>query len=203
MAANETTAPDETEKPAEAAEPSPAANAPPEDDGRTRDAWVRGHPDHYDFHDAEYGRIPDADPPCFERVLLACFQRDRTLVEVLDQRLDVFEFSNEWDMDAVAGAEDGALSEAAGRGGIFADLDRLKWVRDVAQACQATRDDYKELREYFLAQRWMPAEERLDEMVARFPGFTRQDAANLIMLMDLANGFGHDRDAWIYPSRKG
>lgn len=174
-----------------------------DDDGRTRCAWIRPYPEHYFFYDAEYGRMPDSDPACFERVLMACFAKGGSLIDVLNQRLDIYEFSGEWDVDAVASADDGALSQQTQRDGIFADGKRLKWIRDVAKVCQETAKDYKGLREYFLNQRWLMPEERLLEVCQRFPGFEREDAADLLQLMGSVDDFSWGRDSWVYPDRRG
>ena len=38
------------------------------EDGRTRCAWVRGRPEHYLFHDAEWGRLPDVELPAYDPI---------------------------------------------------------------------------------------------------------------------------------------
>ena len=60
----------------------------------------------------------------------------------------------------------------------------------------ATVKDYKDLREYFLAVRFLPAEEQFADMTARFPGFTKEDAANLMELAGTTLGIPHERDCW-------
>ena len=176
--------------------------APALEDGRTRCPWVRGRPEHYFFHDAEWGRLPDSDEACFERVLLTCFERDTPLVDVLDQRLDVYEAFAGWDCAAVAGADDAALDALTARGGIFADRARLGWIRDVAASCQAITKQFKGLRSYFLAMPALLPEEQLEDVCARFAGFEKDDAARLIQMVGCVGGsleqLSHDRDCWIY-----
>lgn len=174
-----------------------AANLTAATDGRTRCAWVRDHPRHYLFHDAEFGRLPDSDPPCFERVLLACLSREATLTDLLDARMEIYEAFGEWDAAAVAGADDAALDALSQRGGIFADKALLRFVRDVAASCVATAKEYRTLRDYFLALPSLTPEETLLEMQARFTGFTKEDAANLMELMGTVPNGSHDRDCWI------
>lgn len=169
----------------------------PAEDGRTRCAWVRGHPRHYGFHDAEFGRLPDGDEPCFELVLLACFQRQAELVDVLDLRDAIYEAFAAWNAEAVAGASDEDLASLTERGGPFADRAFLGWVRDVAQSCVETGKEYRGLRNYFLALPSLTPEETLAEMQHRFAGFTKEDAANLLQLVGSVQECAHDRDCWI------
>ncbi len=172
------------------------------EDGRTRCAWVRDRAEHYFFHDAEWGRLPDADAACFERVLLACFERETALVDVLDQRLDIFEAFAEWDCATVADADDGALGGLADRGGVFSDRGRLGWLRDVAKACVAVGKEFKGLRAYFLAMPALTPEEQISDVCARLPGFEKVDAARLIQMVGCVGGsieqLSHERDCWIY-----
>jgi 3-methyladenine DNA glycosylase Tag len=172
------------------------------EDGRTRCAWVRGRPEHYLFHDAEWGRLPQEELPCFELVMLSCFERDFPLVEVLDQRMAIWEAFAEWDYEKVAAAEDGALEALGDRGGVFADVDRMKWIRDVAAACCELKKEFKGVREYFLAMPALDAEAQIGDVVGRFPGFTAEDAARLIQTMGCVGGaiqeWSHERDCWIY-----
>ena len=172
------------------------------EDGRTRCAWVRDRPEHYLFHDAEWGRLPQDELPCFELVMLSCFTRDMPLVDVLDQRMPIFEAFAEWDYETVAKADDAALQAMVERGGLFASVDRLKWIRDVAAACVDLKGEFKGVRQYFLAMPAMDAEEQLENVAARFPGFTPEDAARLIQMMGCVGGaieqWSHERDCWIY-----
>ncbi len=82
---------------------------------------------------AEPAAAPDATP--FECFQIACFRRGRELTEVLDRRMDLHEAFGEWNPEAIAGADDDALSSLEDRGGIFADSARPTLVRDVAKAC--------------------------------------------------------------------
>ncbi len=174
------------------------AGSEPEEDGRTRCSWARGRPQHYFFHDAEFGRLPDSDPPLFELVLLTCFWRDMPLGDALDQRTEIYEAFAEWDMKTVAEADDGALDDLAGRGGIFEDRERLGWIRDVARACAETAEEYKELRNYILALPSLASADKLEEAMSRFPGFTKDDAANLFVLTGAVENDPHERDCWIF-----
>jgi hypothetical protein len=70
-------------------------------------------------------------------------------------------------------------------------------MRDVARAVVATAKEYKDqLRDYFLAVRFLTADEQFADITARFPGFTRDDAANLMALMGTVEGMPHERDCW-------
>ncbi len=172
------------------------------EDGRTRCAWVRGRPEHYLFHDAEWGRMPQDELPCFELVILSCLTRDMPLVDVLDQRMAIFEAFADWDYETVAKLDDAALDTMAERGGLFGSVDRLQWIRDVAAACVELKREFKGVRQYFLAMPAMGAEEQLENVAARFPGFTPEDAARLIQTMGCVGGaieqWSHERDCWIY-----
>jgi 3-methyladenine DNA glycosylase Tag len=172
------------------------------EDGRTRCTWVHGRPEHYLFHDAEWGRLPQEELACFELVMLSCFERDVSLVEVLDQRTEIFQAFAEWDYETVAKADDAALEAMVERGGVFDSIDRLKRLRDVAGACARLKGEFKGVREYFLAMPAMTAEEQLADVVARFPGFSSDDAARLIQMMGCVGGaiqqWSHERDCWIY-----
>jgi hypothetical protein len=97
----------------------------------------------------------------------------------------------------VSGADDAALAALAERGGVFGDRAVLAFVRDVAGACVVTAKEYKSLRDYFLALPSLTPEETLLEMQARFTGFTKVDAANLMELMGTVPNGSHDRDCWI------
>ena len=171
------------------------------EDGRTRCAWVRGHPDHYFFHDAEWGRLPDDDGPCFERVLLTALSQDRPLAEVLDQRLDLHEALNSWEPEALAGMDDDALDGLSDRGGVFADSAVLRRLRGLAEACVEIGKEFKGLRNYFLVMPAYTAEQQLDDVVARLPGFTKMEAAELVQMVGCVSGSiepdSHDRDCWI------
>ncbi len=172
------------------------------EDGRTRCAWVRGRPEHYFFHDAEWGRLPDGDEACFERVLLTVLERDVPLVEALDRRLDVYEASGQWSIDALAGADDAALDAFAARGGIVSERARVVRLRDAAQACAAVKKEFKTLRDYFLVMPSLTPEEQIADVCARFPGFDKEDAARLIVNVGCVGGsieqLSHERDCWIY-----
>ena len=77
-----------------------------------------------------------------------------------------------------------------------ADKSRHAWLRDVAKVVAATTKDYKDFREYLLAVRFLTAEEQFAEMAARFPGFTKEDAANLMEIAGTVEGMPHERDCW-------
>ena len=172
------------------------------EDGRTRCAWVRGRPEHYFFHDAEWGRLPDIEAPVFECVLLTCFQRGRPLVEVLDQRMQIHEASAGWDLEKVAEWTDADLDALTQRGGVFADRARLEWIRDVARSCRSVVKEFKGLREYFLAMPALLPDEQLADVCARFAGFGKEDAADLLQNLGCIGGsiqqWSHERDCWIY-----
>jgi len=172
------------------------------EDGRTRCAWVRGRPEHYVFHDAEWGRLPDVETPVFERVLLTCFERATPLVDVLDQRMEIYEAFHEWDAAQTAAMSDADLDALAGRGGVFADRQRLGWIREVAASCATVQKEFKGLRDYFLAMPSLLPEEQLADVAARFAGFTKEDAANLLQNVGCIGGsiqqWSHERDCWIY-----
>jgi len=172
------------------------------EDGRTRCAWVRGRPAHYLYHDAEWGRLPDVEAPVFEHVLLTCFERGRGLADVLDQRMDLFEALGEWDFEKLAEMSDADLDGLADRGGVFADGDALRLAGDVAKSCIEIKKEFKGLREYFLAMPALAPEEQLDDVSARFAGFTKDDAARLIQNVGCVGGsiqqLSHERDCWIY-----
>jgi 3-methyladenine DNA glycosylase Tag len=166
------------------------------EDGRSRCSWVAGRPQHYDFHDAEYGMVPDVDDLARERVFLACLQRDMPLADALDHRVALWEAFKGYDVKALESADAAWIDATAAKGGVLADRARLAWLADVAKAVAATVKDYKELREYFLAVRFLTAEEQFEEMCARFPGFTKPDAANLMELAGTVEGTPHERDCW-------
>ncbi len=174
----------------------PAAQANPLEDGRTRCSWVAGRPEHYAFHDAEFGAIPDVDEYCRERVVLACFERDLSRVEVLDHRAEIWQALKGYDLKALESLDDAWIEATAARGGIFADRRRLALVRDVGRAIAATAKQWKELREYFLDARFLPAAEQFVELSARFPGFTKRDAADVMELLGTVEGMPHERDCW-------
>ena len=167
------------------------------EDGRTRCTWVAGRPEHYAFHDAEFGMIPDTDDLARERVFLACLRRDMPLVEALDQRDALWAAFKGYDPKATAALDDAWVSQIAAGGGVLGDRARLEWMRDVAAAVNATAKDYKDqFREYFLAVRFLTADEQLVDMVARFPGFSRETAAHLMELAGTVEGLPHERDCW-------
>lgn len=167
-----------------------------EGDGRTRCSWVQGRPEHHAFHDAEWGMIPDDDVLARERLLLTCFQRDMPLADVLDHRQEIAEAFQGADLAKVAAMDDAALAAVAARGGIFAERARLAWVRDVAAAGAETAKQAKEFREYLLAVRFLSHEDQIADMTARFPGFTRLDAARLMENFGTVEGSSHERDCW-------
>jgi 3-methyladenine DNA glycosylase Tag len=175
---------------------SAVAPAHPLEDGRTRCSWVAGRPEHYAFHDAEYGMIPDTDDLARERVVLACLMRDMPLVEALASRDALWDAFKGYDVKALEALDDAWLDAAAAKGGALADKKRLAWLRDVAKTVAATTKDYKDFREYFLAVRFITSEEQFAEMCSRFPGFTKADAANLMELAGTVEGMPHERDCW-------
>jgi len=172
------------------------ATAHPLEDGRTRCSWVAGRPEHYAFHDAEFGMIPDTDDLARERVFLACLVRDTPLVEALGARDALWDAFKGYDVKTMESLDDVWLDSTAAKGGLLADKKRLAWLREVAKVVAATTKDYKDFREYFLAVRFMPAAEQFAEMAARFPGFTKEDAANLMELAGTVEGMPHERDCW-------
>ena len=177
----------------------PAAEnaADPSEDGRTRCAWVRGHSAHYHFHDAEWGMFPDDEAFAQERLVLAAFQHGgMSLVDVLDSRAQIWEKLASCDLEKIGAMADGALDELAKEGGIFGDRARLQFVRDIAKAGVETGKVCKGLREYYLAVRFLAADEQIADMIERFPGFTREDAGNLSEMTGSVTGSAHERDCW-------
>lgn len=173
------------------------AKADPLEDGRTRCSWVAGHPERYAFHDAEFGMVPDNDDLARERVFLACLMRDLPLAEALAHRDALWAAFQGYDGKALDALDDAWVAATAAKGGVLADKARLAWMRDVAKAVVATAKDYKDqLRDYFLAVRFLTADEQFADMTARFPGFTREDAANLMELVGSVEGMPHERDCW-------
>lgn len=172
------------------------AGADPLEDGRTRCHWAQGHTKAYSFHDAEWGMIPDDEGLMQERVLMACFQRSMPLTDIVAQRHAIWEKLHKWDLAKVGAMDDAAIDALAKEGGIWADRARLVWIRDVAAAAAETGKVCKGLREYFLAARYLAPEELIGDVISRFPGFTRQDAANLCELTGTVSGSAHERDCW-------
>ncbi len=176
--------------------------APTLEDGRTRCSWVRGRPEHHLFHDAEWGRLPDTEAPVFERVLFTCLSRGLPLVDVLDQRMAIFEAFAEWDYEKVAAMTDEEMDALTARGGVFADGGALRRIRDAATSCIAIKNEFKGLLDYFLTMPALLPEEQLTDVAARFSGFDKDDAARLIQLMGCVGGsvqqWSHERDCWIY-----
>ena len=174
----------------------------PVEDGRTRCAWVRGRPEHYLYHDAEWGRLPDVEVAVFEHVLVTCFERGTPLADVLDQRNEIYDACAEWDLEKVAAMSDADLDGMPDRGGVFADRGRLGWIRDVAKSCVEIKKEFKGLRDYFLAMPALMPEEQLSDVMARFSGFEKDDAARLIQNVGCVGGaiqqWSHERDCWIY-----
>jgi 3-methyladenine DNA glycosylase Tag len=165
-------------------------------DGRTRCSWVAGRPEHYAYHDAEWGAIPDDDVYARERLLLTCFERDLPRAEVLDHRDEIWSALCGADLAKVAAMDDAALGAVAAKGGVLADRARLTWIRDVAAAGAETAKTCKEFREYLLAVRFLAHEAQIGDMLARFPGFTRLDAARLMENFGTVEGCAHERDCW-------
>ena len=174
----------------------PAAPANPLEDGRTRCTWVAGRPEHYAFHDAEFGMIPDLDEHCRERVVMACLAHDLPLVGVLDRRDELWSAMKGYDLAALGALDDAWIDRTSALGGIFADRARLTRVRGVAHAIAATAKEWKELRNYFLDARFLTADEQFAELAARFPGFDRSGAAALMELLGTVEGMPHERDCW-------
>jgi 3-methyladenine DNA glycosylase Tag len=177
-----------------AVETEAAAN--PLEDGRTRCSWVAGRPEAYAFHDAEFGMIPDTDDLARERVFLACLRRDMPLPDALSHRDALWAAFKGYDAKALEALDDAWLAETAGKGGALADKARLAWMRDVAKSVAALVKETKDLREYFLAVRFLPSAEQMADIQARFPGFGKQDAANLMELAGTLEGVPHERDCW-------
>jgi 3-methyladenine DNA glycosylase Tag len=175
---------------------TPAAPVHPLEDGRTRCSWVAGRPEHNVFHDAEFGMIPDTDDLARERVFLTCLRRDMPLVDALDQRDAMWAAFKGYDPKTLETLDDAWVAETAARGGVLADRARLAWMRDVGHAVAATMKETKDFREYLLAVRFLPAEEQFADMTARFPGFTKVDAANLMEIAGTVEGLPHERDCW-------
>jgi 3-methyladenine DNA glycosylase Tag len=165
-------------------------------DGRTRCTWTLGRPETFDFHDAEFGMVPDTDDLARERVLLVCLQRDMPLADALSHRDAMWEAFKGYDVKALEALDDAWLDATASKGGVFADRARLAWLRDVARVVASTAKEYKDFREYFLAIRFYTAEEQFEDMTARFPGFTKADAANLMEIAGTVLSASHERDCW-------
>lgn len=167
------------------------------DDGRTRCSWVAGHPECHAFHDAEFGMVPDTDDLARERVMLACLVRDMPLTDALAHREALWAAFQGYDSKALDALDDAWVAATSAKGGVLADKARLAWMRDVAKAVVATAKEYKDqIRDYFLAVRFLTADEQFADMTARFPGFTKADAANLMELVGSVEGMPHERDCW-------
>lgn len=172
-----------------------AVNAAASEDGRTRCTWVAGRPEHYAFHDAEWGAVPDSEEYARERLVLTCLQRAAPLADVLGRRAAVWAALHGCDLGKIAAMDDAAL-DAAARAGLPGDRALLGWVRDVAAAGAETAKQTKEFREYLLAVRYLSHEEQIRDMTARFPGFTALDAAHLMENCGTVEGCAHERDCW-------
>lgn len=173
------------------------APAHPLEDGRTRCTWVAGHPELYAFHDAEFGMVPDTDDLARERVFLACLERDMPRTEALGHRDELWAAFKGYDQKTLAALDDAWVASAVAKRGLFGDKARATWLADVAGAVAATAKDYKDqFREYLLAVRFLTADEQFADMTARFPGFDRQLAANLMELAGTVEGMPHERDCW-------
>ncbi|MCG3133151.1 MAG: hypothetical protein HMLKMBBP_00244 [Planctomycetes bacterium] len=176
-----------------------ATHLPPTDhpleDGRTRCAWVRGRPELYAFHDAEWGMFPDDETFACERLLLAALSSGGSLADVLPRRDAIWETLEKWDLAKVGALSDAALDDLA-KSGAVGDRAALGRARAAAAAGAVVAKDCKGLREYFLAVRFLPPEEQISDVRARFPGFSREDAANLIEMVGGSAGCTHDRDCW-------
>lgn len=167
------------------------------EDGRTRCTWVAGRPEHYFFHDAEFGMVPDVDDLARERVFLACLQREMPLVEALDRRDAMWAAFKGYDSKSLDALDDAWVAATSASGDGLGDKARLEWMRDVAKAVVATAKEYKDqIRDYFLAVRFLTADEQFADITARFPGFTKSDAANLMELAGTVEGMPHERDCW-------
>jgi len=164
------------------------------EDGRTRCAWVAGRPAHYAFHDAEWGQIPDDDAYARERLALCCLTRDAELPDALDRRDGLWEAFAGYEQAKVAAFDDAAIDAIAAKAGT--DRARIAWVRDVLTAADETAKASKGLREYLLAVRWLSHAEQIEDMTARFPGFTREDAARWMEMCGTVENCSHERDCW-------
>lgn len=178
------------------ADPADLAATAPRGDGRTRCTWVEGRPEHFEFHDAEWGMLPDEDALARERLILTCFQRDLPLVGVLDHRVEIWDAFPACDFAKIAAMDDAALDAVAAKGGILTDRARLGWIRDVAAAGAETVQQTKDFREYLLALRWASHEAQVADLTARFPGFTPLDAARFLENTGIVEGCSHERDCW-------
>lgn len=178
-----------------AAAPNGMTAADPLEDGRTRCAWVRGRTALYAFHDAEWGMFPDDEALACERLLLAALAGSGSLADVAARRDAIWEKLEKWDLAKVGALTDEALDEIA-RTGAVGDRDALRRARTAAAAGAVVAKDMKGLREYFLAVRFLPPEEQMADVAARFPGFSREDAAALIEMVGGSAGQTHDRDCW-------
>ena len=147
----------------------------PLEDGRTRCTWVAGHPGHYAFHDAEFGMVPDTDDFARERVILTCLQRDMPLVDALPHRDAMWQAFKGYDTKALEALDDAWVAETSAKGGVLGDKARLAWMRDVAKALVALAKETKDVREYFLAVRFMPSADQMADIQTRLPGFTKAD----------------------------
>ena len=176
--------------------PATPPSVPAPGDGRTRCTWVAGRPEHHGYHDAEWGMLPDDEALTRERLIQTCFQHDLPLCDVLDHRREILDGLHGCDAAKIAAMDEAALDAAAAQGGILADRARLAWIRDVAEAAVATAKQTKDLREYLLALRFSPHEDQIADLTARFPGFTRLDAARLLENFGIVEGCAHERDCW-------
>ncbi|MCE9636169.1 MAG: DNA-3-methyladenine glycosylase I [Planctomycetes bacterium] len=164
-------------------------------DGRTRCGWVAEHPAHHAFHDAEWGMLPDDEAYARERLVLTCLQRTLPLADVLNSRDAIWNALAGCDFVKIASMDDDAIDRAASAG-VPADRATLAFIRDVAAAGAETAKQCKDFREYLLAVRFLAREEQIADMVARFPGFTRIDAARLMENFGIGEGSSHERDCW-------
>ena len=174
-------------------DPAPTESAA--GDGRTRCAWAAAHPEHHAFHDAEWGMVPDDEAYARERLVMTCLQRSLPLSAVLDRRAAIWNALHGCDLAKIGAMDDAALAAAADAG-VPADRTTLAWIRDVAAAGAETAKQCKEFREYVLAVRFLAREEQIADMVARFPGFDRLDAARLMENFGTGEGPSHERDCW-------
>lgn len=166
------------------------------EDGRTRCTWVAGRPSLYAYHDAEWGMIPDDEAYARERLVHTCLQRDSALADVVEARDAIWAALHGCDFTKIAAMDDTAVASVAARGGVLGDRARIAWLRDVAARGAETAKQCREFREYLLAVRFLSHEEQIADMTARFPGFTRLDAANLMENCGLGEGGSHERDCW-------
>lgn len=119
------------------------------EDGVCRCAWAGTDPLYRKYHDTEWGRPADDDTRLFEKIVLEGFQSGLSWLTILRKRENFRAAFAGFDLERVAGFDDGDIERLIGDAGIVRHRGKIRSAVNNAQAALRLREEAGSLAAFF------------------------------------------------------